>query len=168
MKISLKEFIEGKDKKLHIKKNLKELSIENIELVKPIEISLQLFKVDDDINGNIEITFEYTEECSRCLKKYTNEIKDKVEVFITSSKDEFNADSIDYYNLLLEKDEINVEDLVKEIFNINRPLKPLCSTKCKGLCPKCGANLNEEDCNCKKEKIDPRLGKLKELLDKEV
>ncbi len=168
MKISLKEFIEGKNKKLEIKKNLEDLTIENIEFVNPIEISLQLFKVDDDINGNIEISFEYTEECSRCLTKYTNEIKDKVEVFITSSKEEFNTDSIDYYNLLLEKDEINIEDLVKEIFNINRPLKPLCSIKCEGLCPKCGANLNEEDCGCKDEKIDPRMGKLKDLLDKEV
>jgi len=168
MKISLKEFIEGKDKKLNIKKNLEKLTIENIEFVNPIEISLELFKVDDDISGKIEISFEYTEECSRCLAKYTNEIKDKVEVFITSSEDDFNNDSIDYYNLLLKKDEIDIESLVKEIFNINRPLKPLCSIKCEGLCPKCGANLNEEDCSCKDEKIDPRMGKLKELLDKEV
>jgi uncharacterized protein len=77
-------------------------------------------------------------------------------------------ESVDYYNILQKNGEINIEDLLKEIFNINRPLKPLCSVNCKGLCPKCGVNLNEEDCNCDNEKIDPRMGKLKELLDKEV
>ncbi|MFO7887502.1 MAG: DUF177 domain-containing protein [Eubacteriales bacterium] len=168
MRISLIDFIEGKDKKLEIKKNITNLSIDNIEFVKPIEISLQLFKVNDDLSGSLEVYFTYTEECSRCLKKYTNIINDKVEVFISSSEDQLDDESIDFYNLLLTKGEINIEDLIKEIFYINKPLKPLCSQNCKGLCHECGANLNEEDCDCENKNIDPRLGKLQELLDKEV
>src|SRR6056297_2183046 len=124
MRISLIDFIEGKDKKLEIKKNITNLSI---------EISLQLFKVNDDLSGSLEVYFTYTEECSRCLKKYTNIINDKVEVFISSSEDQLDDESIDFYNLLLTKGEINIEDLIKEIFYINKPLKPLCSQNCKGL-----------------------------------
>ncbi|MBG0765804.1 MAG: DUF177 domain-containing protein [Tissierellales bacterium] len=168
MKISLLKFIEGKEKKLEIKKNIENLNIEGITFTEPVKISLELYKVDDDINGSIDVEFEYTEECSRCLKKYTNKIIDKADIFISSSKDELGDESVDYYNILQKNGEINIEDLLKEIFNINRPLKPLCSGNCKGLCPKCGVNLNEEDCNCDNEKIDPRMGKLKELLDKEV
>ncbi len=41
-------------------------------------------------------------------------------------------------------------------------MKPLCS-KCKGLCPKCGINLNEDQCDCESEYVDPRFEKLKEL-----
>jgi uncharacterized protein len=44
------------------------------------------------------------------------------------------------------------------------PMKPLCRPNCKGLCPRCGANLNLEPCTCKELEGDPRLALLKELL----
>ena len=44
------------------------------------------------------------------------------------------------------------------------PSKFLCDDDCKGLCPKCGANLNEGPCECKKD-IDPRFEALLSLLD---
>lgn len=41
----------------------------------------------------------------------------------------------------------------------------LCRPDCKGLCPNCGANLNQTTCACADEQTDPRLARLKELLD---
>jgi uncharacterized protein len=41
-------------------------------------------------------------------------------------------------------------------------MKLICAEDCRGLCPRCGANLNETDCNCEKD-VDPRLASLKAL-----
>ena len=50
------------------------------------------------------------------------------------------------------------------------PMKVLCKEDCKGICPKCGKDLNEGDCDCTESNIDPRFESLRALfqLDKEV
>jgi uncharacterized protein len=42
-------------------------------------------------------------------------------------------------------------------------MKPVCQKACKGLCEQCGANLNEDPCNCQPRSLDPRLEPLLEL-----
>ena len=169
MKISLLELIEGKDKKIEIKKNLdKDFTIDDIDFINPITILLQLYKVDDDISGSIKIKYEYTEECSRCLKKYKNIIEKEEDVFITSEDIDPKDKDTDMFYIQLDNGQIDIDVVIKEIFIINRPLKPLCDEKCKGLCPECGANLNDESCNCDTKEVDPRMEQLKDLLDKEV
>lgn len=65
------------------------------------------------------------------------------------------------------KDELDINEIVKEQVLLSVPMKPLCSDGCRGLCPVCGKDLNEGACNCRKEEIDPRLAPLarfKEIL----
>ncbi|MBR2488852.1 MAG: DUF177 domain-containing protein, partial [Clostridia bacterium] len=45
------------------------------------------------------------------------------------------------------------------------PMKHLCSEKCKGICSKCGKNLNDGKCECPEKEIDPRLQILADLLN---
>ena len=74
-------------------------------------------------------------------------------------EDEENDDII-----LLDGDmQLDLEELLGDVFLLNMDTKNLCSQDCKGLCPGCGADLNREPCRCKKE-IDPRLSKLAQLL----
>lgn len=53
--------------------------------------------------------------------------------------------------------------LVWQEFSLALPVKPLCDTRCKGLCPQCGANRNTESCGCARDEGDPRLAKLRNL-----
>ena len=64
----------------------------------------------------------------------------------------------------LERDELALGDLVRETFILEMDTKHLCSEECKGLCAKCGADLNGGSCRCKPD-IDPRLAALAQLLD---
>jgi len=48
---------------------------------------------------------------------------------------------------------------------LDLPSKHLCKDDCKGICFKCGKNLNEGECDCETREVDPRLAKLMELLD---
>ncbi|PIE82429.1 MAG: hypothetical protein CSA11_00630 [Chloroflexi bacterium] len=62
---------------------------------------------------------------------------------------------------------IDLGPLIREMTILELPIRPLCKPDCQGLCQECGANLNETECDCKIDDIDPRLAKLKELLEEE-
>ena len=63
-----------------------------------------------------------------------------------------------------EDGELDLEPLIRELAWLAMPMKPLCDPACKGLCPHCGVNLNNESCQCEEIRIDPRLAPLKEFL----
>lgn len=48
---------------------------------------------------------------------------------------------------------------------LNLPMQVLCSDDCKGLCPKCGHNLNDGDCGCDRGYVNPQFEKLKNLFN---
>ena len=64
-------------------------------------------------------------------------------------------------------EEINLQQGIQEQVVMAFPLKPLCDENCKGLCPKCGSDLNQGDCGCKREPGSNKFAVLKNLqLDK--
>jgi len=62
--------------------------------------------------------------------------------------------------------ELDLGEIVREQLLLNIPMRPLCGESCKGLCPHCGANLNETTCGCEQKSIDPRMKALEKLLTK--
>ena len=75
--------------------------------------------------------------------------------------------ALDGVNFSVEDGEfVDVEDLARTTFLLEMDTKMLCSQDCKGLCPRCGADLNLGPCFCKKE-LDPRMAILATLLENE-
>lgn len=66
--------------------------------------------------------------------------------------------------VLLQDGKVDVDDLARTAFILEMDTKTLCSEDCKGLCPRCGANLNLGSCSCKQEP-DPRWSALAALLE---
>lgn len=101
-------------------------------------------------------------DCARCLTTVPQPLTiDFAELFAFAPK--YATES----GLILPDDgNINLEPLVREYMLLEVPLNPLCKPDCKGLCPVCGGNLNEEVCNHDAEVFDPRLAALKTLLKK--
>lgn len=77
-------------------------------------------------------------------------------------EDEANAEDDDV--VLYQGKKIELDDILVSNFLMNAPVKYLCREDCKGLCPHCGINLNEQTCDCGKESIDPRWEKLAEIM----
>ena len=73
-----------------------------------------------------------------------------------------NEDNLDI--VLLEEGKVDVGDLARTEFILEMDIQTLCSEDCKGLCSRCGADLNLGPCSCKKE-VDPRLAALAKLLE---
>ena len=61
-------------------------------------------------------------------------------------------------------DGIDLAPLVRDVVIAALPIRNLCRPDCKGLCPKCGADLNQGDCGCDREVTDPRLAVLKDWM----
>jgi uncharacterized protein len=60
---------------------------------------------------------------------------------------------------------IDLAPLVRELALLEMPIQPVCKPDCLGLCVVCGQNLNEADCGCIEDDIDPRMAALRQLLE---
>ena len=101
--------------------------------------------------------------CDRCAAEFDREMELPIDaVLVTELANEENEDE---WVFTLEGDSADLDEIVRTIFVLNMDSKLLCSDDCKGLCCRCGKNLNDGPCSCEKE-IDPRLAALKQLLNK--
>ena len=97
------------------------------------------------VRGRIECKKNFI--CDRCLAQASeNQVHEFDEEFDKS-------EAIDEL--------IDVTELLRDVLLAGQPMKNLCKADCKGLCPECGANLNEGECSCDKFIVDPRLAALK-------
>jgi len=118
--------------------------------------------------GRIETSVRLA--CSRCLEEYTLPLDLPFDLFYTTAPDgPAGGDSRIHDDMVtrvhFDGVRIDLQSLLSEQVYLGLPLKPLCRPDCLGLCPRCGTNLNEEDCACAQERTeDPRLRVLKNLL----
>ena len=101
--------------------------------------------------------------CDRCASEFTRDVEFPIDVVLVTEL--ANEENEDEWVFPLEADKADLDDIARTVFVLNLDSKLLCKPDCKGLCCRCGKNLNEGPCNCQKE-IDPRLAALKQLLDK--
>lgn len=100
--------------------------------------------------------------CARCLKPVKKDFCAKIsETLVREDSGQQIEDAIIYEGYSLPLDDIVVDCVLTNV-----EVKYLCSEECKGLCPKCGKDLNEGDCGCKTDFIDPRLEVLSRFCDK--
>ena len=99
--------------------------------------------------------------CARCGKPLTVDLEFPVEEILVREDADFpeDEDVIVYSGSSLE-----LMEAIENGFLLNVSGKFLCDEDCKGLCSICGKNLNEGDCGCNREYIDPRLEKLAEIM----
>ena len=101
--------------------------------------------------------------CDRCAADFTRDVEIPIDVVLVEELT--NEDSEDEWVFPLEADAADLEEIVRTVFVLNLDSKLLCSDACKGICCRCGKNLNDGPCGCQKE-LDPRFAALRQLLDK--
>lgn len=94
----------------------------------------------------------YIGECYRCLCMTGKTLEIKIKEDFAGSEHEGQADMYSIERKVLDIDKAFYDNIV-----LNLPMKHLCSKQCKGLCGRCGANLNEKQCGCGEEAVAPRL-----------
>ena len=117
--------------------------------------------------GVMELTGEVTTTlhavCDRCTTAFTRAVRFPFEAVLVS--DEVTDSYENPWVFELVDGCADLDDIVTTAFVLNMPSQLLCRPDCKGLCFRCGANLNLGPCDCKPEP-DPRFAALQQLLDK--
>ena len=101
--------------------------------------------------------------CDRCADAFNEEVLLPLEVVLVTELE--NEENEDEWVFPLEGDSADLDDIARTVFVLNMDSKLLCKDDCKGICCRCGTNLNNGPCNCQKE-LDPRFAALRQLLDK--
>ena len=101
--------------------------------------------------------------CDRCAANFDREVSFPIEVVLVTEM--ANEENEDEWVFPLEGDSADLDDIVRSVFVLNLDSMLLCREDCKGLCCRCGRNLNDGPCACQKE-LDPRFAALKQLLEK--
>jgi len=109
------------------------LSSEEVDIRSLLNVKARLEKVDNFVIANARVKAEFGYMCARCLEElYTTQERAYQFDFEINPEDEY----------------IDLGEEIRQEIIMANPAKVLCSKDCKGICPKCGANLNKEQCKC--------------------
>lgn len=135
---------------------------EEVVGIAPARVDLNITKYDIDIyvSGNIKGAIKMV--CGRCLAYYRQEIEVELKAHFFPREEGTDSDELNAY----DGDTLDLYPLLHDQILMAVPFKPLCNDNCKGLCSRCGADLNKEKCGCPAREIDGRLAVLKKLKEK--
>ena len=128
---------------------------------RPVTVEGRVYSSADVLHLDLTARSVLDAVCDRCGKAF---VQEKDVLFACMLAEELQNEDNDEI-VLLEDGMVDVGDLARTAFILDMDTKTLCSEDCKGLCPRCGADLNLGPCSCKKE-TDPRLAALAKLLEK--
>lgn len=136
----------------------------------PIQLTVKADRTQDlvIVTGTVKILIRLS--CSRCLNDFEMSLSENFSLTYRheipqmnrveeSTEKELTAD--EFGLIYFHGEEIDIRELIQEQVVMMLPLRPLCSESCKGICPQCGTDLNQGECNCRKTVLDDRLAILK-------
>ncbi|HYK91966.1 MAG TPA: DUF177 domain-containing protein [Acidobacteriota bacterium] len=146
---------------------------EDAALNEPVRTDFLLTHKDRDlrIGGSVQTAIRF--KCSRCVKEFSRPFSTNFDLFYLPQPD-WKKNRNDEIELRYEDMEVayydgvrfDVDLMVLEQIELGMPMKFVCRDDCKGLCYRCGADLNEGECPCKKDEADARLSVLLEFRKK--
>jgi len=127
-----------------------------------IHVCSVIDKNDQNILVTNQVTAGVKGQCDNCLADFERELQDSFTLFYTT--DSRTADEEGSVRVISSSTrEIELSEGIKDNLVLDLPMRFLCDENCKGLCPGCGVNLNEDVCTCDKEIMDPRWEALKDI-----
>jgi len=128
-------------------------------------------KIIKDIRIQGRLTTSLESICARCLEPLIQDVKREFDLLYRplgadAGRDEISVTEAEAEISYYEGEGILLDDVVREQILLTVPLKLTCREDCKGLCPHCGKNLNQEKCSCAVTWEEPRWAALKEIRGK--
>ena len=111
------------------------LSSEDLQCLSPLTIKAKITRVENTVLAQIQSQGRYSFSCARCLETVESNLSQEFD-----------------FDYLIEKglESINLGEDIRQEIILSSPAKILCRDDCKGICPRCGVNLNKENCTCQK------------------
>ena len=113
------------------------------------------------IQGKMDLTILIP--CGRCLEEvpveFELDFEKKIDMNLTEEERREALDECAY----IHGYDLDVDELVYSEILVNWPLRVLCKEDCKGICSRCGANLNQGSCDCDTADLDPRMAVISDI-----
>ena len=163
MTIDLRKYYLGSSDELEWDLELSGMELGGVKpFCAPVRVRAELKGSPGSVELRGKACYAMTMPCDRCFEMTTQEREMPFfHVLVRELSDEEDEDG---QFVLVPDESLDLEQLLTEDILLDVPSKFLCSPDCKGLCPVCGKNLNQGDCGCKQDTVDPRLAILKSLL----
>lgn len=141
--------------------------LNDVRFSTPVRVEGTITNTAGYIRMSLSLSVDYIATCARCLEDLSGSFSFDVERTVVTPKmaEGLSEDRIDEL-VIVEDGFLDVDELLLEVLELSLPFRFLCREDCKGLCAKCGKNLNEGNCNCETKEFDPRLEPLRRLLEK--
>lgn len=126
----------------------------DLALQEPLAVELEARSVGEGVLVRGRIRALLRLECRRCLKELVHEVDDPVDLLFEPIRDEEEelALSGEVYPLPARGDDLDLRPALREQLLLRVPDHVVCDESCRGLCPQCGADLNQTACSCVPEK----------------
>ena len=164
MLINLSKLLSGDQERLTeqvmMEMDVFECSLGSFPVTEKSSFPLTIMKVGDDkflIEGETSVTLEIP--CDRCLQPVQVEIPLEISRECEKNSEEEDTEE---ENLMVGYN-LDAEQLIYCEILVNWPMKTLCTEACKGICKKCGTNLNHSSCTCDTVELDPRMAKIRDI-----
>jgi len=145
-----------------------DLDTEGVRITGDVDVSGEVSKnvAKTDVKGSIKAPLEI--DCTRCLVSVKRDLDisfeiDYVDRELFPESKETHLESGDLDTDIIEGNELDLTEVAREQMVLNLPEQVLCRDGCKGICVTCGKDLNEGNCSCDGDDIDPRWAALKSL-----
>ena len=132
----------------------------------PMKVSGDITNTAGYMRMRLSLSAEYIAECARCLAPVSGSFTLDLEKTVAPRNilADVPEEKLDDY-AIIEDGFLDLDDQLFDQLEMEFPSRFLCSENCRGLCQRCGTNLNTGSCDCGKGEIDPRLAPLAKLLE---
>ncbi len=129
-------------------------------LKKPVSVKGVISNKASVVSLSLTAVYDFSAPCDRCGSDTVHKHTVTLDKMLAASLERQESDTI----IEVPGMKLDVDELVYTEVVLSLPTKHLCKEDCKGICQKCGKNLNEGSCGCTTKEIDPRLKALEDLL----
>ncbi len=132
----------------------------------PMKVKGDITNTAGYMRMRLSMSVDYSAECARCLAPVTDSFSLDLEKTVATKEVLSNVDEdrLDDY-AIIENGFLDMDEQLMEQLEMEFPVRILCREDCRGLCQRCGKNLNEGECDCGAGEIDPRMEPLRKLLE---
>jgi DUF177 domain-containing protein len=134
-------------------------AIEDQQLTQPVKLHLHLTRINDGLLARGDVSTTLGTPCSRCTEPaelplryhFDEQFRPTIDIATGQPlKDEDGDDAEPVYTIDANHT-MDLDEVLRQGIVLEAPMHPLCRPECQGLCPICGANLNEGACACEKD-----------------
>ncbi len=147
-----------------------ELSLEDerAQLLSATQVTGHLSRMRQRVHAQGTVVTEVEVYCDRCLTPVVVPVKAEFDVSYdppdtNEASEHVELQAEDLATAVYAGEQLELDELVREQILLALPMRSLCRAECRGLCPTCAVNLNQQNCACAQQEIDPRWAGLAAL-----